>query len=171
MAVCALMHISGAQGECKMDVDAQSKDRWIEVQGWDWEVTADTSWTKGGGASVGKPNPGRMNWEHYFDRSSCVLLKFICQGAAFDEIKLRMFKGTGGASLSKNVFFDMVMAGAFITKVANAATEDGNVLQKVEMVFKEVTINYSMQEDTGKRAGALTPAGRYTWDIPGGRSD
>ena len=45
----------------------KGKEKWIEIQGWDWEVEAETSWTKGGGASVGKPNPGKMNFEHYFD--------------------------------------------------------------------------------------------------------
>ena len=169
MTVCALMQISNAQGECKMD--GEYKDKWIEVQSWDWEVEAETSWTKGGGASVGKPNPGKLNWEHYFDRSSCTLLKYICQGAAFEEVKLRMFKGTGGENLKNNVFYEMVMKGAFLTKVASAATEEGNISQKVEMVFKEVAISYSMQEDKGKRAGSLTPAGNYAWDIPAGRAN
>ena len=170
MAVCALMKISNAQGECKME--GEYKDKWIEVQGWDWEVEAETSWTKGGGASVGKPNPGKMQWEHYFDRSSCTLLNYICSGAAFEEVELRMFKGTGGASLANNVFFKMQMKGAFITKVTNAATEEGNISQKVEMVFKEVKIEYSMQEDGTKKgqiAGMLKPAGSYGWDIPGGK--
>ena len=36
----------------------KGKEKWVEIQGWDWEVEAETSWTKGGGASVGKPNPG-----------------------------------------------------------------------------------------------------------------
>src|SRR5437660_12707512 len=94
MSVNALMRISNAKGESKLD---GFKD-WIEIQSWDWEVEAETSWTKGGGASVGKPNPGKMNWEHYFDRASITLLQYIFTGAAFEEIELRMFKGTGGVS-------------------------------------------------------------------------
>jgi type VI secretion system secreted protein Hcp len=169
MAVCALMRISNAQGECKME--GEYKDKWIEIQTWNWEVEAETSWTKGGGASVGKPNPGKMSWEHYFDRSSCILMNYISSGAAFEEVELRMFKGTGGKILSNNVFFRMIMKGAFITKINNKATEEGNVSQEVEMVFKEVEINYSLQEDgtkPGQKAGTLTPAGRYYWDIPAG---
>ena len=27
-------------------------EKWIELQGWDWEVEAESSWTKGGGASA-----------------------------------------------------------------------------------------------------------------------
>ena len=39
----------------------KGKEKWIEIQGWDWGVEAETSWTKGGGASVGKPVPGRID--------------------------------------------------------------------------------------------------------------
>ena len=42
----------------------KGKKNWVEIQAWDWEIEAETSWTKGGGASVGKPNPGKMSWEH-----------------------------------------------------------------------------------------------------------
>ena len=70
----------------------------------------------------------------------------------------------------------MVMKGAFITKVSNSATEEGNVSQKVEMVFKEVKIDYYMQDDaTGAlgakngQAGILKSTGSYGWDIPAGK--
>ena len=69
----------------------KGKEKWIEIQGWDWEVEAETSWTKGGGASVGKPNPGKMNIEHYFDTSSTVILGYICTGKAFPKAELQMF--------------------------------------------------------------------------------
>ncbi len=44
----------------------KGKEKWVGIQGWDWEVQAETSWTKGGGASVGKPNPGELRFEHFF---------------------------------------------------------------------------------------------------------
>jgi len=167
----ALMKISSAAGECKLD---GFKD-WIEIQSWDWEVEAETSWTKGGGASVGKPNPGKLNFEHYFDKSSPVIIRYICSGASFDTVELRMFKGTGQGTHTgaANQFFTMQMEGAFITKVNQSATEEGNVLQKVEMVFKKVTITYKAQEDggEGKSAKAGTPGAPISvgWDIPGGK--
>ena len=161
----ALMKISNAKGESKL---AGYSDGWIELQAWDWEVEAETSWTKGGGASVGKPNPGKMNWEHYYDRSSPVILRYICSGAMFDKIELKMFKGTGQASQTSAMsnYFTMVMEGAFITKVSNSATEDGNVLQKVEMVFKTINISYKPQDD---KSGATGPDVSYGWDIPAGK--
>ena len=172
MALNALMKISNADGESTQE-DFQN---WIEVQAWDWEVEAETSWTKGGGASVGKPNPGKMNWEHFFDKSSPVILKYICSGASFETVELRMFKSTGAPSMTKKdgdkgagQFFTMLMSGAFITKCSNSATDEGNVLQKVEMVFKEVEIKYRPQISTGKLAGTLGADLPFKWDIPAGK--
>lgn len=163
MALNAVMRIQGAKGECKQE-GKYKNEGWIELQGWDWEVEAETSWTKGGGASVGKPNPGKMNWEHYFDTSSPTILKFIFSGQAFEKIELHMLKGTGRTG--QQVFFKMIMNGAFITKVNQSATDEGNVVQKVEMVFKDVTFEYAPQLDT---TGALGAATGVSWDIPGGK--
>ena len=165
MALNAFMQLGNAQGEARQEPYVN----WIELQAWDWEVEAETSWTKGGGASVGKPNPGKMNWEHYWDKSSSTLLGYICTGTSFGRIQLQMCKGTGVTGLKP--FFMAVMKDAFITKVANSATDEGNVLQKVEMVFKEIQIDYSQQGAPGKAPGSLTPCGTFTWDIPAGKAN
>ena len=141
----------------------KGKEQWIELQGWDWEVEAETSWTKGGGASVGKPNPGKMNWEHYFDTSSTVILGYICSGKAFPKVELQMMKTTGSAT--PEMYFKMYMEGVFITKVNQAGTEEGNVTQKVEMVFKTVNIEYKQQDN---KTGKLGTSKIYNWDIPAG---
>jgi type VI secretion system Hcp family effector len=167
MALNALIKISNAAGESKVPEHLG----WIEIQGWDWEVEADTSWTKGGGASVGKPSPGKMNFEHYFDTSSCNILRNIFSGRSFDSIELRMFKGTGKMNVDpknksgQQMFFKMIMADAFITKVTNNATDEGNVVQKVEMVFKEVKFWYRPQLDNG----SLGNENEVSWDIPAGK--
>ena len=75
MALNAFMKIGSAEGEARQG--KYGKEKWIELQSWEWEVEAESSWTKGGGASVGKPNPGKLTWEHYFDRSSHLLLGYI----------------------------------------------------------------------------------------------
>lgn len=140
-------------------------EKWTEIQGWDWEVEAESSWTKGSGASVGKPNPGKFNFEHYYDKSSNVILFFISSGTAFEKIVMKMCKGTGATNLE--TFFEVTMQDAFITKVSNSASEDGNVLQKVELVFKTISMQYTMQgaKTAGKLDGGVT---NYFWDIPGG---
>ena len=141
----------------------KGKEKWIEIQGWDWEVEAESSWTKGGGASVGKPNPSKLNFEHYFDTSSTVILGYICTGKAFPKLQLEMMKTTGKGS--PETYFTMTMEGAFITKVSNNGTEEGNVVQKVELVFKTVKIEYKPQDN---KTGSLLAVKTYNWDIPAG---
>lgn len=141
----------------------KGKEKWIEIQGWDWEVEAETSWTKGGGASVGKPAPGKMNFEHFFDTASTVILGYICTGKAFPKVELQMMKTTSKGT--PETYFTMTMEGVFITKVSNAGTEEGSVVQKVEMVFKTVKIEYKAQDN---KTGALGTVKTYNWDIPAG---
>lgn len=159
MAVNAFLKFSNsAEGESRQ----KGFEKWIELQGWDWEIEAESSWTKGGGASVGKPNPGKFNGEVYFNKSSPVVMKFICTGQAFTEVNLAMCKTTGGPVPEK--FFEMIMKSAYITKVTQNGSEDGNVVQKIEMVFKEVKIDYKMQGNDGKLVAPVS----FNWNIPEG---
>ena len=161
-ALNAFMLIDKAEGESKQT----PYEGWIELQSWDWEVEAETSWTKGGGAAVGKPSPGKMNWEHVWDRSANTLLTYICTGKSFPEVQLEMCKSTGDQGRQK--FFTVLMKEAFLTKVNQSATDEGNVLQKVEMVFKSIEIEYYQQGINPLRPGALTQVGKFDWDIPAG---
>ena len=162
MAVNAFIKFEGADGESAQD----KMEKWIEIQGWDWEIEAETSWTKGGGASVGKPNPGKMNFEHYFDSASPTIMKFICTGKAFPNVQLKMMKTTGDAT--PQTYFQMDMEGVFITKVGQNGTEEGNVAQKVEMVFKTVKIEYKQQDN---KNGKLMAGKLFKWDIPAGKAE
>jgi type VI secretion system Hcp family effector len=165
MSLNAFMQIGKAEGEARQG--KYGKQHWIELQTWEWEVEAETSWTKGGGASVGKPNPGKFTWEHYYDRSSHLLLGYICTGTSFKDITLEMCKGTG--QKEPEAFFIVNMKEAFITKVSQNATEDGNVIQKVEMVFKWIGIDYRAQGlPWASGPGALAAPVHFDWDIPGG---
>ena len=141
----------------------KGKEKWVEIKSWNWDVEAETSWTKGGGASVGKPNPGKINFEHHFDTSSTVILGYICTGKAFPKVELQMMKTTGRGT--PETYFTMTMEGVFITGVSNSGTEEGIIMQKVEMVFKTVKIEYKQQDN---RTGSLTAVKTYTWDIPAG---
>ena len=163
-ALNAFMKIGKAKGESKQEPFVD----WIELQSWDWEVEAETSWTKGGGASVGKPSPGKMNWEHSWDRSSSVILGYICTGTAFEKVFLTMCKSTGKEG--RDPFFQVEMREAFITKATQSATEEGNVTQKVEMVFKAISIQYYQQGLDSKNPGGLRPVNEFSWNIPEGKA-
>ena len=156
MAVNAFINFDKS---CVGESVQKGKVGWIEIQGWDWEIEAESSWTKGGGASVGKPNPGKMNFEHYFDTSSTVIMGYICSGKAFPNLELQMLKTTGKGT--PETYFTMKMSGAYITKVSSSGTEEGNVTQKVELVFKSVIIEYKPQDSGGMLGAAKT----YNWNI------
>jgi type VI secretion system secreted protein Hcp len=165
-AMNAFMKIGKAEGEARQG--KYGREKWIELQSWDWKVEAETSWTKGGGASVGKPSPGEMTWEHYWDRSSHLILGYICTGTSFPTIHLEMCKGTGAAE--PQPYFKITMEEAFITKVENKANEDGGVSQTVTMVFKTIKIEYSQQGVSKTAPGKLEAPVTYEWDIPGGKA-
>ena len=138
-------------------------EKWVEIQGWDWDVEAESSWTKGGGASVGKPNPGKLNFQHFYDTASNVILGYICTGKAFPKIELKMQKAS--ARENPENFFTMTMEGVFITRVSNMATSEGVVIQRVELVFKTVKIDYRPQDS---RTGGMGVVRTFNWDIPAG---
>lgn len=104
-----------------------------------------------------------MSFEHRFDTASPLILDYICTGKAFPKIELQMVKTTGKGS--PETYFTMLMEGAFITRVSNAGTEEGNVVQKVELVFKSMKIEYRPQDS---KTGMLSNARTFNWDIPAG---
>ena len=160
MAVNAFItFFDAAEGESNQ----KGKEKWIEVQGWDWEIQAESSWTKGGGASVGKPSPGKLSFEYYYDKSSGTINKFMCTGKAFPKAELNMMKTTGKGS--PETYFAMKMEGCFITRSSMSGKEEGNVTQKVELVFKTVQIDYKPQS---AKDGTLAGSNIFKWDIPAG---
>ena len=159
MAVNAfLSFFDKADGESTV----RGHEKWVEILGWDWEIEAESSWTKGGGASVGKPNPGAMRWAHRFDTSSATIMGYICTGKAFPKVQIDVLevRAKGGSQ----PYVTALMEGAFITKVSTSMSEDDLVVQRVEMVFKTIRIEYRTQD----RQGDTTLAGTFSWDIPSG---
>ncbi len=159
MAANAFMNFFGqADGESTQ----KGKEKWIEIQGWDWSIEAPSSWTRGGGASVAKPNPSAMTWTHNFDPAAIMIMGNICTGRSFAKVELQMVKP--GARSTPETYFSALMEGVFITKVSLAGVEAGGVTQHVEMVFKTIKIDYKQQDASGKVAVVKT----FTWDIPAG---
>jgi type VI secretion system secreted protein Hcp len=148
----------------KADGEATVKghEKWVEIQSWDWEIEAESSWTKGGGASVAKPSPGAMGWVHRFDTSSAAIMGHICTGKAFPKVQIDVLhaSGKGGPQPSLTA----LMEGVFITKVSTSMSEDAIVVQRVEMVFKTIKIEYR----TANRQGGTPLANTFSWDIPAG---
>lgn len=135
---------------------------WIEISDWSWDIEADTSFLKGAGASVGKPQPGSLSFSHYYDKASPVIMQKIVQGKHFPKVYIVMLKQTGAEDGQGEPYFAMAMDEAFITKVSSKGAEDGSVTQDVEMVFKVIAVGYKPQALKG---GGLDGDVPFGWDI------
>jgi type VI secretion system secreted protein Hcp len=155
----AFIKFDGVKPGESMQEGFKGTDGWIEMGDWDWEIEADSSFMKGGGASVGKPMPAAMNFSHYYDRSSPVILNRIVSGTHFATMEVAMCKQTGSGKPER--YFTLKAKNVFITKVANKGGEDGAVNQDVSMVFKEVEIDYKPQ----KNDGSLDSEVKFGWNI------
>lgn len=143
----------------------KGSDGWIEISDWSWDIEADTSFTKGAGSAVGKPNPGTLSISHYYDLASPTIMTKIVQGTSFKCIHIVMLKQTGDSSGEGTVYFGIVATDVFITKVSSKGGEDGAVTQDVEMVFKGISIGYKQQKDKDG-GGALEEKDKpFNWDI------
>jgi type VI secretion system secreted protein Hcp len=135
---------------------------WIEISDWSWDIEADTSFLKGAGASVGKPQPGNLSFSHYYDKASPVIMKKIVQGKHFSKVYIVMLKQTGAEDGQGDPYFGITMDEAFITKVSSKGAEDGSVTQDIEMVFKVVVVGYKPQKLKGGELDSEVP---FAWDI------
>ena len=157
MAVNAFINFNGAApGESIQ----KGKENWIEIQSWDWEVEAATNVTMGGGAAAGKTNPGKLRFEHFFNTSSTVLLAYSCTGKAFPKLELHMLRIMGKGN--PETYFAMTMENVVITKVSNAGNAEGRIVQKVELAFKTVKIDYWAQDP---RTGLSSGLKSFNWNI------
>jgi type VI secretion system secreted protein Hcp len=138
------------------------KAGWIEISDWSWDIEADTSFLKGAGASVGKPQPGSLSFSHYYDTASPTIMLKIVQGKHFPLVHILMLKQTGEASGKGEPYFGMTMKEGFVTKVSSKGAEDGSVTQDVEMVFKSISVGYKPQKLEG---GGLDKQRDFGWDI------
>src|SRR5689334_4973384 len=150
------------------------KDGWFEITDWSWDIEADTSYLKGGGAAVGKPAPAALSFSRPYDLSSPEIMSRIVKGTHFPNVHIVMLKQTGGGEGER--YFGITMQEAFITKVSSKGGEDGAVTQDVEMVFKKCAISYLPQlsnndyahGDVKGEPGQLGKTPRpFTWDIGG----
>ena len=121
---------------------------WIECEDWSWDVESATSFTKGTGASVGKPVPGALSFSHNYDKSSPTIMQMIVKGTHFALMQIDMLKTDGGDEGPK-LFFQVKAKDVFITKVTSKGSGDGSVTQDIECVFKEIVIGYKMQKNDG----------------------
>jgi type VI secretion system secreted protein Hcp len=148
-------------GESTHDSHPGSKG-WIEISDWSWDIESDTSFLKGAGAAVGKPQPGNLSFSHYYDMAAPTVMSKIVQGTHFSKVHIVMLKQTGQQSGKGVPYFGITMEQVFITKVSNKGGEDGAVTQDVECVCKTIAVGYKAQTE---KDGGLGKQIDFIWDI------
>ena len=136
----------------------EGKDGWIEVSDWSWDIEAEHSAAKGTGAAVGKATPGNLSITHYFDTSSPTILSKMVSGRHFELITIDMCKTTGNGL---QIYFQVQVNSAYVTKVSTKGGEGGYMNQDVEFVFKEIYVGYKAQTNTGGLEAAIP----FEWSV------
>lgn len=148
------MLIPGVPG----DSASKGHEKWIRVSSLDWQTEAETSWTKGGGASVGKPNPGAIElviptgtWSQHFMRK-------IGLGKLEATVVIDALASDG------RPLYRMTLDGVFITQYRLATLPTTPLPQDyVSGVFKKVKVEYYATGPDGKLITTF-----FEWDIPAG---
>lgn len=154
----AFMRMTGGKPDVSGESRVKGYENWIELDAVAWAVTAQSSWTKGAGASVGKPQPGHLVWTQAFDASVPAMYPYLLTGVDIPTVTVELVKdGAAGPA----TFAQLVMTGALFTELSfDDATAQGAI------VFKTLTESVWPLEPDGTR-GTRTSV---TWDIVAGTS-
>jgi len=130
----------------------------------DWSITAATSWTRGGGVSVGKPNPGALRLTIATGPWSNVLMQAITTGRVLDGPPV-VGPIVIDATLNGRPLYRVTMQGVFLANCEKEIDPQKGPSDVVEMVFKTVSIDHFYVDGTG-----TLRSNNETWDIPAGTS-
>jgi len=148
------MLVQGVPG----DVGAKGHEKWIRVTSLDWRMEAESSWTKGGGASVGKPNPNALQlvlptgtWSQHFAR--LIGLGKNLPTIVFDALS------SDGRPLYR------ITAEAFYVTEYRLESAAATLLPQdhVSGVFRKVKVEYYATSADGKLVTTF-----FEWEIPTG---
>ena len=139
--------------------DAQHPDE-IVLLSYAFGVDADTSWTRGGGASVGKPNPGDLRFTAVMNRSVAAIVKHITRGNSAPTATLTV-RSTAPGSRAGFEYVKYTFTGLFFTSVDQGLTGTGRAVNSVSAVYKTVQIEQFAPGDP--RAVSCVK-----WDVPAG---
>lgn len=123
-------------------------------------VEADSSWTKGGGASVGKPNPSDLRFATALNRAVPAMVKYITTGKAAPKATLTVRSNISGNrpghEYAKYTFTDV-----FFTGIDQGLTGAGRAVSTVSAVYKTVKVEQFAP-------GSPVAVSCVEWDIPTG---
>jgi len=140
------------------NVSVKGYENWIELDALSFDVGATTTWSKGGGVSVGKPVPGSLIWSQSFDETVLATLHRLMTGSAVSESVIELVKA---GPLGPVTFAQMSFTGALFSEIA---VDDDEVRQQV--FFRTLSQTIFAVDEAGIRKGGTT----FTWDVETGIS-
>jgi type VI secretion system secreted protein Hcp len=146
------MLITGTPG----DATAKGHEKWLRVSSLDWKATAQSSWTAGGGASVGKPFPDFMEltlptgtWSQHF-------MRLMGLGKALPSVVIDAAMSDG------RPLYRATLEGVFVTQYRLlSGTAPALPQDDVKIIFKKVKIEYYAVAADGRVTSTF-----FEWDIP-----
>ena len=149
-AVDFYLTVSGIDG----GVDVLGHVGAFAVADFSFDIEALSSWTQGGGASVGKPNPAPLVIDLKPGAHLNDFIANITGGDAFPHVRL---EGVTAASDGAQTVYDLRLDGVFMTQVT-----DTNGVDHLELVYRAVSLTTTEQNPDGSLGASQTTA----WDVP-----
>ena len=126
-----------------------------------WQVDAPTSWTKGGGASVAKPNPGGLSLSTGTSSATPLLLNRIASGKVINSGRLDVVKSVGGTTVE---VLQLALTSLFLTSLSTHISSSGELYADVTFVFKTITFSVWKLGANGTQGTEV----KTTWDVAAG---
>lgn len=151
---------SPTAGEIPGDSTDPQHPNEIVVLSYSLGITAESSWTKGGGASVGKPNPGKLNFEHYYDTAVPAMVKYIATGSAARSATLTARSdprgNKPGTEYARYTFEDF-----YFTDVGQALNGEGRAVNAAAGVYRTLKVQTFAPNNP-------VAVSCVFWDVPSG---
>ncbi|MGC4044952.1 MAG: type VI secretion system tube protein Hcp [Armatimonas sp.] len=125
-----------------------ARDGSLAILSVEFGTSAESSFLKGGGASVGKPLPSSLTIKRVSDRSSAAFWTKIVTGRNFPKLVIAL----GGGIV-------LTLEDVFVTNIRIANDQGTPPTESISVVFK--TLRYEVQDTSGR---GQKPTG-FIWDI------
>ena len=127
----------------------------LEIQSWDWEIEAESRLDQRRRRGRRQAEPGQAELRALFRQVVAGDHAVHLPRQVVRPAELNMCKMTGAPIPEQ--YFKMMMKNAYITKVSNSGTEEGNVTQKVECVQGDLHRVQAAEERRQARFGHEVP--------------
>lgn len=120
--------------------DAQHPNE-VALLSYGFGVDADSSWTRGGGASVGKPNLGELRFAALMDKSVAGMFRKITDGKPTSTAELVVRTSLNGNRTGPE-YVKYSFTGLFFTSVEQGLAGNGRASMTASAVYKSVRIQH-----------------------------